>query len=128
MLTRTLNSGGAVILQASNDITINSAITVSAGGSGGALTLQAGRSILINANITTDNGALTLIANDTLADGVADAQRDPGNAFITMAGGTVLDTGTGPLDIELRDAPRFTHNTHRAIHAQPLPPASTATP
>ena len=29
--------------QASNDITVNSPITVSAGGSGGALTLQAGR-------------------------------------------------------------------------------------
>ncbi len=51
-VTRALNSGTAVVLQASNDITVNSPITVSAGGQGGALTLQAGRSILLNANIT----------------------------------------------------------------------------
>src|SRR5207302_1011460 len=69
-LTRTLNPGTAVVLQASNDITVNSPITVSAGGNGGALTLQAGRSIVLNASITTDNGALTLIANDQLANGV----------------------------------------------------------
>jgi hypothetical protein len=68
-LTNTLNSGTAVVLQASNDITVNDPITVSAGGNGGALTLQAGRSLVLNANITTDNGALTLIANDELANG-----------------------------------------------------------
>src|SRR5262249_11884981 len=55
-LSSTLNGGTAVVLQASNDITVNSAITVSAGGKGGALTLQAGRSIVLNANIATDNG------------------------------------------------------------------------
>jgi hypothetical protein len=115
-LTHTLNTGTAVLLQASNDITIEDPIHVDAGGNGGALTLQAGRSILINASITTDNGAVTLIANDTLADGVADDQRDPGNAFITMAGGTVLDTGTGPLTIELRDGAGLTNNSSRAIN------------
>src|SRR5262249_40317163 len=94
-LTRTLNTGTAVVLQASNDVTVDDPIVVHADGSGGDLTLQAGRSILLNAGITTDNGALTLIANDTLASGVMDAQRDPGDAVITMAGGTVLDTGAG---------------------------------
>src|SRR5262249_10880442 len=94
-LTRTLNTGTAVVLQASNDITVYDPSVVHADGSGGDLTLQAGRSILLNAGITTDNGALTLIANDTLASGVMDAQRDPGDAVITMAGGTVLDTGAG---------------------------------
>jgi hypothetical protein len=119
-LTRTLNSGGAVILQASNDITINSPITVSAGGHGGALTLQAGRSIVINASITTDNGPLTLIANDTLASGVADAQRDPGNAVITMADGTVLDTGAAPLAIELRDGAGKTNTSSGPISLQTI--------
>jgi hypothetical protein len=118
LLTRTLNSGGAVILQASNDITINSAITVSAGGSGGALTLQAGRSILINASITTDNGALTLIANDQLASGVADSQRDSGNAVITLAVGTTLNTGSGALTVELRDANGLTNSNSGAITLQ----------
>jgi hypothetical protein len=119
-LTQTLNTGTAVLLQASNDITIEDPIHVDAGGNGGALTLQAGRSILINASITTDNGALTLIANDTLADGVVDAQRDPGNAFITIAGGTVLDTGTGPLNIELRNGAGLTNNSSRAINLQSI--------
>jgi hypothetical protein len=102
-LTRTLNSGTAVVLQASNDITISSPIFVNAFGAGGALTLQAGRSILINASIFTDNGALTLIANDTRASGVQSAQRDPGPAVISMGPGTFLDTGSGALSIELRD-------------------------
>src|SRR5262249_6446991 len=73
-LTRTLDTGTAVVLQASNDITVNSPVTVSAGANGGALTLQAGRSILLNASITTDNGDLTLIANEPLANGVVDSQ------------------------------------------------------
>jgi hypothetical protein len=117
-LTRTLNTGTAVVLQASNDITINSPITVSAGASGGALTLQAGRSILINASITTDNGALTLIANDRLANGVMDSQRDPGQAVITMADGTTLDTGTGALTVELRDGAGLTNSDSGVITLQ----------
>jgi hypothetical protein len=120
LLTRTLNSGGAVILQASNDITVNSPITVDAGGQGGDLTLQAGRSIILNASIRTDNGALALIANDTLVDGVVNSQRDPGSAFITMAGGIVLDTGTGPLTIELRNGAGLTNNSSRAINLQTI--------
>ena len=77
-LTSTLNSDTAVVLQASNDITVNSPITVmTAGGNGGALTLQAGRSVVLDASITTDNGSLTLIANDQLANGVVDAERNP---------------------------------------------------
>jgi hypothetical protein len=117
-LTRTLNTGTAVVLQASNDITVDDPIVVNADGNGGDLTLRAGRSILLNASITTDNGSLTLIANDTLASGVVDAQRDPGNAVITMAGGTVLDTGAGPLTIELRDGAGRTNVSSRSINLQ----------
>jgi hypothetical protein len=117
-LTRTLNTGTAVVLRASNDITVNSPITVSAGGHGGALTLEAGRSINLSANITTDNGALTLIANDELANGVVDSQRDPGNAAITMAPGTSLDTGAGNLTVELRDGAGLSHPDSVAITLQ----------
>src|SRR5262249_16958211 len=102
-LTRTLNTGSAAVLQASNDIIVNSPILVSAGGHGGALALQAGRSLLLNADIKTDNGDLTLIANDTADHGVVDSQRDPGKAVINMASGTTLDTGTGALKVALRD-------------------------
>ena len=125
-LTNTLNSGTAVVLQASNDITVNDPITVSAGGNGGALTLQAGRSIVLNANITTDNGALTLIANDELANGVVDAERDPGNAVISMAPGTSLDTGSGPLTVELRDGAGLTNATSGAITLQTVTAGSVS--
>jgi hypothetical protein len=109
LLTRILNTGTAVVLQASNNITVNSPITVRAGGHGGDLTLQAGRSIVLYAPITTDNGALTLIANDQQAHGVVDSQRDPGNAFIAMVPGTALNTGSGALTVELRDGAGLTN-------------------
>jgi hypothetical protein len=125
-LTRTLDTGTAVVLQASNDITVNSPITVSAGGSGGALTLQAGRSILINASITTDNGALTLIANDQLANGVVDSQRDPGNAVITLASGATLNTGSGTLTIQMRDGAGLTNQDSGAITLQMVTAGSLA--
>ena len=93
VLTNILQTGTALSLQANDDITVNSAITVS-GSTGGALSLSAGRSIFVNANITTANGKLTLLANDSLANGVVDADRSVGNAVITMAPGTVINTGT----------------------------------
>ncbi len=103
-LTNVLNTGTAVVLQASNDITINSDIIVNAGDwTGGALTLQAGRSLLLNASIFTDGGALTLIANDRAANGVVETQRDPGAAEITMASGATINTGQGLVTIEMRD-------------------------
>jgi autotransporter-associated beta strand protein len=119
VLTRTLNNGGAVILQASNDITVNSPITVSIGG-GGALTLQAGRSIFINANITNNNvSSLTLIANDRLVNGVVDSQRDPGNAVISMAVGTSLNLWPlGVLTVEMRDGAGKTNSASGAITLQ----------
>ena len=42
---------GSVTLQASNDLTVNAPITVSANGHGGALTLQAGHSIAITIRV-----------------------------------------------------------------------------
>ncbi len=115
-LTRTLNTGTAVILQASNDITVNNAIIVNnPGGNGGNLTLDAGRSILLNASITTDNGNLILIANDALASGVVDGQRDPGAAVLSMAAGTTIDAGAGTVTIDLRDGAGKTNRTSGAI-------------
>jgi len=123
-LTQTLDSGTAVVLQASNDITVNAPIIVSAGGHGGSLTLQAGRSILLNASITTDNGNLTLIANDLLANGVTDSDRLSGNAVITMAAKTTLNTGTGSLTIDLRAGTGKTNTGSGAITLQTITAAS----
>ena len=103
-LAELLSTPQAVILQANNDINVQDEVTVSnPAGTGGALTLQAGRSIYVNSNITSDNGNLNIIANDTLANGVVDAQRDEGDAVITMAPGTIIDAGTGNVTIDLRN-------------------------
>jgi hypothetical protein len=90
------------------------------------LTLQAGRSILINASITTDNGALTLIANDQLANGVVDSQRDPGNAGITVAAGTTLNTGTGALTVQLRDGAGKTNTSSGTVTLKTVTAATVA--
>jgi hypothetical protein len=125
-LTRTLNAGTAIVLQASNDLTVNDPITVTANGQGGSLTLQAGRSILLNASISTDNGALTLIANDTAANGVVDADRDPGNAVIATADGVILNTGTGALTVELRDGAGLTNADSGTITLQTVTAGSVS--
>jgi filamentous hemagglutinin family protein len=111
LITQITNTGTAVTLQANNDITVNSAITTSALGNGGALTLQAGRSILVNADIITDNGNLTLLANDTLANGVVNAYRDSGNAVISVAPNVMLNSGTGNTTITLSTGAGLTNNT-----------------
>lgn len=110
-ITALLNSGGLVILKANNDITINSPVIADNPlGNGGNLELNAGRSIVLNANIITDNGNLTMVSNDSQANGVVDKWRSTGNASITMAAGTTIDAGSGSVTIELRDG---TGNTNR---------------
>jgi hypothetical protein len=126
LLMQALDAGTAVVLQASNDITVNAPITVSAGGHGGSLTLQAGRSILLNASITTDNGNLTLIANDLLANGVSDSDRTAGNAVITMAARTALNAGTGSITIDLRPGTGKSNTASGAITLQTVTAGSLA--
>ncbi|HKU99436.1 MAG TPA: MBG domain-containing protein, partial [Vineibacter sp.] len=110
-LTTLLDAGTAVTLQASTNITVSNAISVNnAAGSGGNLTLQAGRSIIINANITTDNGNLTLIANETVANGVINARRDSGAASLTFAG-TTITAGTGTVTILMNTGAGLTNAT-----------------
>ncbi len=103
-LTAILNGGTNVTLQANNDIFVNDAVTANnpAGNSGG-LILQAGRSIFVNAGITTDNGLVALFANDQLANGVIDANRDPGAAEISFGPSGFVDAGTGLALIRLLD-------------------------
>ena len=97
-LTDILKTGATVILQANNDITVASPITVNlTSGMGGALTLQAGRSIQVNARIDTAGGALTLVANDA---GAVAEHRDAGAAVIdaslgTLKAGAMQFTNTG---------------------------------
>ena len=112
LLTQLANTGTAVTLQANNDITVNNPfIFNNPNGNGGNLTLEAGRSVLLNANITTDNGNLTLIANKTAANGVVNAQREPGNAVISLAPGVTLDSGTGDTTLILNADTGLTNNS-----------------
>jgi filamentous hemagglutinin family protein len=115
-ITAITNTGTNVRLQANNDITVNQAIiTNRLIGTGGDLTLQAGRSILVNANITTDNGNLSLVGNETAANGVVNAFRDPGNAVITIAPGVTLNSGRGLTNITLNTGAGLTNNTRGDI-------------
>jgi len=103
ILEALLSSPQNVTLQANNDINMNAALNANnLSGNGGILTLQAGRSINLNNDITTDSGNLILIANDDLANGVVDAQRDAGIAGITMASGTSINAGAGSVTMELK--------------------------
>lgn len=106
-IANTLGSGTAVEIQSNSDTTISSPIIVA--GSSAGFTIRAGRSILVNANVTTNNGNLTLIANDTLADGVVDAFRDPGTAVVSIGGGTTINVGSGNLNIQLLDGAGLTN-------------------
>jgi hypothetical protein len=125
-LAQQLAAGTDVVLKASNDITVSAPLTVTPSGTAGSLTLQAGRSILVNGSIATGGGNLTLTANDTVADGVADNERDPGNAAITEAAGVTLDAGTGALAVDLRVSTDKTNNGQGVATLLNLTAAATA--
>ncbi|MFD1787105.1 beta strand repeat-containing protein [Sphingomonas floccifaciens] len=94
-----LAAGTSVTLEASNDITVSSPIKVTGNPSRvGDLNLQAGRSILIGSDIQTQGGRIYLYANQPSAGGVIDAQRDSGNAVISMAPGTTIEAGSGSVN------------------------------
>ncbi len=99
MLNAALDSGTSITLQANNDITLaaGNAIAMSDGSGNGNLTLQAGRSITLDSSINTGNANLTLVANETAANGVVNAYRDSGNAAITVAAGTSINAGSGQV-------------------------------
>ena len=101
-----LQTGTSLTLQASNDIIVRQAIDATGGTAGGSLTMEAGRSIAILGDITTGNRNLTLVANDTVADGVHDAERDAGIATISMGSNLLgqlatINAGTGTVSITL---------------------------
>lgn len=109
-ITATLNTGTAVTLQASNDISVLSDIIINRNfGDGGTLTLEAGRSITLDADIVTDDGNLFIIANAALSSGVIDAQRDPGNAVFTMGVGASITAGVGDVRITVAPGAGKTH-------------------
>ncbi len=114
-LTQTLDAGTNVTTQSNDDVTIDSPITETPSSNPGGLTLETGRSILINAGINTAGGDLSLIANDSVADGVVNSERDPGDANITMTSGATLDTGSGSLLVNLEQSTDKTNNGRGSV-------------
>lgn len=111
-LTTLLNSGALVTLQASNDITVQSAINVDEGGAGGNFILQAGRNISFDANITTNNGDLTAVAGDSGAN--ADF-RDSGTPTLRIANDVSLDVGSGTATLAAVSGDFVNNNGDSAI-------------
>ncbi|MDE1987350.1 MAG: filamentous hemagglutinin N-terminal domain-containing protein [Alphaproteobacteria bacterium] len=127
-----LSAGTDLDLQASNDITWTSTTggaATSSSGPIGHLTLDAGRSVIFNvtdAQLTFLDGSVTIIANDTAAAGVVDADRASGAASISMladpgapSGLTAIINGgydnttlapSSYLTVELRDGAGNTYN------------------
>ncbi len=106
ILEAVLNKGNTITLQANTDLTLNSnadIIATPSSGNGGNLVLSAGRSVALNSNITTDNGNVTIKANDddTSATGVVAADRDAGTASISMGSGTTINAGTGSVSMTI---------------------------
>ena len=58
---------------------------------------------------------MTLTANDTVADGVVNADRLSGNAVVTMAAGTTLNVGSGTLTINLVNSTDKTYNARGVV-------------
>jgi filamentous hemagglutinin family protein len=111
-ITALLNAGTAVVLQANNDVTVSSPITVSSdneGGRGGNFTLQAGRNIAINASVITDNGNFTGVAGHPDANA---SFKDPGTPTITIGsirGEGSLNVGSGTATLAAIDG-NFVNN------------------
>ena len=126
-LTRALDAGTDVTIQSNDDITIDSPIDETSTGTPGSLTSRP-PSILINAGINTDGANLSLIANDSVADGVIDSERDPGNADISVVSGATLNTGSGSLTIDLEQSTDKTNNDRGSVTLQGVDSSSLTLP
>lgn len=115
-LTTLLDAGTDVVMKANNTITINSPVTVNnPAGDGGSLDINAGNSIVLNAPLFSDNGNLTIIGNNTAAEGVVDNDRLPGTATITMGPDSSIDAGNGSVTITLNDGEGLTNHDSGTI-------------
>lgn len=104
-VTGILDTGTNLRLQASNDITVDAPLLVeNPSGDGGNLTLQAGRSVRLNADIFTDNGDLTVVANERVDRGVIAGERDAGTAQLAVRDDVVLQAGTGDIRLLVASA------------------------
>ena len=94
-ITAMTNAGTAVVLQANNDITVNSSIVSNnLLDNGGDLTFRAGRSIILNSSVNSDDGDIFFTVNDASAgvDRLAGAAVFINNSLIDAGDGTITIT------------------------------------
>ena len=104
IIAELLSRGTDVILQASNDIIIQTDRAIfsdNPDGDGGNIILQAGRNVEISSDITSDNGNIDITAN--FADGAVTEFRDPGIGTIEIAEDVTLNAGTGNIALTVAD-------------------------
>jgi hypothetical protein len=85
-------TAGSITLRANNDITVDNGIHLT-GGVG--LSLLAGRNLTLNTEINFFQASVTLTANAATGLGVDQANRDPGDAALTLVNGILNSSTTG---------------------------------
>ncbi|NDP38619.1 MAG: filamentous hemagglutinin N-terminal domain-containing protein [Rhodoferax sp.] len=113
-LTALLSTGVTVSLQASQDISWLdnfSFVTRTPTTPGGDLNLSAGRSVMLSGTFNTADGNWNIVANDTAAHGVVDAERGAGAAEINVRDANFINSN-GKLSLTLADG---AGNTNREV-------------
>jgi filamentous hemagglutinin family protein len=114
-VTALLSTGTTVSLQASQDIRwLNNFtfVTRTQTTPGGNLNLSAGRSVTLSGTYTTADGNWKIVANDTAAHGVVDAERGAGAASIDLGQANFINSN-GNLSLTLSDG---AGNTNRDVY------------
>jgi len=112
-VTALLSAGTTVNLQASQDISWlgNAYVTRTSTTPGGNLNLSAGRSVTLSGIFNTADGNWNIVANDTAAHGVVDAERGAGAALIDVRNANFINSN-GNLSLTLADG---AGNTNREV-------------
>lgn len=109
-----LSTGASVSLQASQDISWLdnfSFVTRTPTTPGGNLNLSAGRSVTLSGTFNTADGNWNIVANDTAAHGVVDAERGAGAASIDIRNANFINSNAN-LSLSLADG---AGNTNREV-------------
>ena len=113
-LSALLSTGATVSLQASQDISWLdnfTFVTRTPTTPGGNLNLSAGRSVTLSGTFNTGDGNWNIVANDTAAHGVVDAERGAGAALIDVRNANFINSN-GNLSLTLADG---AGNTNREV-------------
>jgi filamentous hemagglutinin family protein len=109
-----IEGGSDVTLRASNDIDWSADLNVGFNVTPGSLSLSAGRGVSLAGELTLNQANLTVLANDTLAHGVVDVDRDPGPGEINtvnarISGGTGSGSSGGNVSLSIANGAGVTN-------------------